>query len=151
LGLGVLAVGGFWGVGQAVLAGPSSAAPSTALLLAAGWFAGYAWLEILLERRQDAADDDEADQAYAGDEEAFRRWQDRLADKPSDPEMAAWLDCDRKILLSKALEHYRLAMSNVLAYAVIEAGIGRTKHARVRGGPWRYQGYRLLLFLLTGD
>ncbi|MER5318460.1 hypothetical protein [Streptosporangium roseum] len=41
-------------------------------------------------------------------------------------------------------------MSNVIAYAFIEAPASSAR-ARVRGGPWRYKKYQLLLFLLTAD
>lgn len=151
LGLSALAGGGIWAAGGAVLADPLSGARSTVLVLAGGWIAVRAWQRIILERRRFAADTTESEQAREESEAAFDRWRAKLADKPEDQEMAAWLDYDRKVLLNEALQHYRLTMSNVIAHAFIEAPAASTKRARVRGGPWRYMKYQLLVFLLTAD
>jgi hypothetical protein len=151
LGLTVSAGVGIWAVGTAMSASPSNAAPSGALMLAAGWIAARAWLQVILERRRVAADTVESAQVLAERKAEFDRWQARLADRPEDAEMAAWLDCDRKVLLNEVLQHYRLTMSTVIAYAFVEAGASPTRRARARGGPWRYSKYRLLVFLLTND
>ncbi|MET8333328.1 hypothetical protein ABZV14_09580 [Streptosporangium canum] len=150
-GFAVLVAGGIWAVGGAVAAGPLSALRSALVVLAGGWIAAHAWLCVTLERRRHAADEAESKQAKESDEAAFARWRARLADKPEDREMAAWLDCDRKALLNEALRHYKLKMSNVIAHAFIEAPAPSSARARVRGGPWRYKKYQLLLFLLTAD
>lgn len=42
-------------------------------------------------------------------------------------------------------------MSNVIAYAFIEAPAAPTRRGRVQNGPWRYAMYQLLVFLLTTD
>jgi len=120
-------------------------------MLIGGWIAARARLHIFLVRRRAAADEFENKQAFKNDSEALARWQEKLKDKPGDAEMAAWLDCDRKVLLNEALQHYRLTMSNVIAYAFIEAPDGSAGRARMKGGPWRYKKYRLLVFLLTAD
>ncbi|WP_207620822.1 hypothetical protein [Streptosporangium minutum] len=150
LGFAALVAGGIWAMGGAVSADPLSAARSALLVAAGGWIAARAWLRIVLERRRHAADALEYEQNQKADEAAFTRWRAKLADKPGDGEMATWLDCDRKMLLNKALRHYRLKMSNVIAHAFIEAPASSAR-ARVRGGPWRYKKYQLLLFLLTAD
>ncbi|MEO3858444.1 hypothetical protein [Acrocarpospora sp. B8E8] len=151
--LGTLActAGGIWAASSAVQVSPMSAVESVILVVAAGWIAARAWLRIILERRRYAADVSEFEKLSDDSEAAFVRWQERLADKPEDREMAAWLDCDRKVLLNEVLQHYRLIMSNVLAHAFIEAPSGSTARARLRGGPWRYKKYQLLVFLLTAD
>jgi hypothetical protein len=81
----------------------------------------------------------------------YRRWQQRLADRPTDMEMARWLDCDRRLLLNHAVQEYRLKWSDIQAYASLEAGSPNSRKARVTNGPWRYTHYRLLVFLLTSD
>ncbi|MEV0402203.1 hypothetical protein [Actinoallomurus sp. NPDC050550] len=151
LGLATLVGAGIWAVASAIQVGPLSTVRSTILALACGWLAARAWLHILLERRRHAADRAESRRTWDDDKEKFVRWQATLADKPDDGEMAAWLDCDRKVLLNEALQHYQLTMSNVIAYAFIEAPTASTKRARVLGGPWRYTKYKLLVFLLTTD
>jgi hypothetical protein len=150
-GFAVLAGGGTWAVEAAVKASPLSATRSTVLALVCGWIAARAWLHINLERRRYAADRCESEQTFEDDKAAFERWKAKLANKPDDREMAAWLDCDRKVLLNEALQHYKLTMSNVIAHAFIEAPAVSTKRARVRNGPWRYTRYQLLVFLLTAD
>lgn len=150
LGLTALVVGGIWAVGGAVAADPLSAARSALLVLACGWIASRAWLRVILEYRRHTADEAESKQAKERDDAAFARWRAKLADKPDDQEMAGWLDCDRKVLLSEALRHYRLKMSSVIAHAFIEAPASSAR-ARVGGGPWRYKKYTFLLFLLTED
>lgn len=130
---------------------PLGATRSTAIALAAGFVAVRAWLRIVLERRRHAADEAEVAQVRAACDEAFLRWKEKLADKPSDREMAAWLDCDRKVLLDEALRHYKLSMSDLIAHAFIEAPGTPTRRARLKHGPWRYTRYRLTLFLLTAD
>lgn len=150
-GATALAGGGICAVYGAVVASPLNAARSTVFLLLAGWIAARAWLHIIIEHRRAAADKSEERQVLEDREEAFERWQEKLADKPEDAEMAAWLDCDRKVLLDEVLRHYRLSMSNVIAHACVEAPGDSTKRARVLNGPWRYTKYRLLLFLLTSD
>jgi hypothetical protein len=151
LGLAALTCGGIWASWDAVLTSPLSAARSAALMLAGGWIAVRAWLHITLEHRRAAADRYESEQTRKGDKEAFDRWCAKLADKPEDGEIAAWLDCDRKVLLNEALQHYRLRMSDVIAYAFIEAPAAGTKRARIAAGPWRYTRYELRVFLLTMD
>lgn len=151
LGCTALAGGGAWAAGGAIPAASLTAIPATALALACGWSAARAWLRIVLEYRRYAADEAESERVLQEDMQQFARWREVLADKPEDQEMAAWLDCDRKVLLNEALQHYKLTMSNVVAHAFIEAPAASTQRARVRGGPWRYKKYRLLVFLLTND
>ncbi|GGQ07350.1 hypothetical protein [Streptosporangium pseudovulgare] len=151
LGSVVFVAGGLWAVGGAVSASPLSAVCSTSIALASGWIAARAWLHIILERRRYAADTVESMQVKETDEAALARWRAKLADKPKDREMAAWLDCDRKVLLNEALQHYRLKISDVIAHAFIETPAASGVRARVRNGPWRYKKYQLLIFLLTTD
>lgn len=151
LGLAALTGGGIWVVGDALLISPLDVSCSVVLVLMGGWGAARAWLSIVLERRRSAADAAESGRTLEEDRAAFVRWKVKLADKPEDREMAAWLDCDRKVLLNEALRHYKLSMSDVIAHAFIETRAGSAKRARVRGGPWRHLRYRIMVFLLTTD
>ncbi|GGO23024.1 hypothetical protein GCM10010116_46450 [Microbispora rosea subsp. aerata] len=151
LGTMAFAAGGTWAMSGAVQAGGLSVIAPVVLALAGGWIAGNAWLRIVLERRRYRADKADFDKLSADCEMAYRRWKDWLADTPDDKEMATWLDWDRKVLLSEALQQYRLKMSDVVAYAFIEARSGSATRARVRGGPWRYRKYDMKIFLITAD
>lgn len=151
LGLAACVVGACQAIVTATQAAPLGATLSTAIALVAGCAAIRAWLRIVLERRRHAADEAEVAQMLAACEAAFQRWREKLADEPSDLEMASWLDCDRKVLLDEALRHYGLSMSDLIAHAFIEAPGTPNRRARLKHGPWRYTRYRLHLFLLTAD
>lgn len=150
-GLVILTAAAVLVVEAAVKAAPLSVLRSTALALVFGWIAVRGWLHITLERRRHAADSRESEQAHADDKAAFEKWKEKLADKPQDHEMAAWLDCDRKVLLSNVLQHYNLPMSSIVAHSFIDTPADSTKRARVPNGPWRCRRYRLIVFLLTVD
>ncbi|MET8870204.1 hypothetical protein ABZW11_45335 [Nonomuraea sp. NPDC004580] len=105
----------------------------------------------VLEHRRYAADVAESDRTLESDLEGLALWRARMADKPRDAQMAGWLDSDRKVLLGEALGHYKLTMSDVIAHAFIEAPVRSTDRARLRGGPWRYKKYDLLVFLITQE
>ncbi|MEJ3748271.1 hypothetical protein WEI85_33920 [Actinomycetes bacterium KLBMP 9797] len=151
LGAAAFAVGVIRVVGEAAPVRPFSVAAATGFGLAAGWLAGRDWLGILVERRRFAAEMAEAHRLLDERIAAYERWCRKLASKPSDLEMARWLDCDRKVLMEQAMRHYKLAPRNIIAHAFIEAPAPGCKRARVRNGPWRYSRYRLLIFLLTAD
>jgi hypothetical protein len=151
LGLLALASGGGWAAVGVVPVEPALAIVTILLLLISGWISARTWLHLFLERRRYIADVAESDRALESDLEGLDRWRARMADKPRDAEMAGWLDCDRKVLLAEALRYYRLTMSDVIAHAFIEAPVRSSERARLRGGPWRYKNYRLLLFLITQE
>lgn len=131
---------------------PLTAIAATVVLLVAAWPALRGWSRIVLEARRSAADQAEYDQRMADSWAAHERWTRKLASKPEDAEMAAWLDCDCRLLIDKAMAHYKLCPTDVIAYAVIEAPAKPyLKRGRVRNGPWRYGRYELLVFLLTPD
>jgi hypothetical protein len=65
--------------------------------------------------------------------------------------MESWLTCDRTALLDEALEHYRLAWRDVLAYAFLQTPSKGCQKARAKRGPWRYSKYDVRLFLITHD
>ncbi len=148
-GLVTFFLAGTWGVGSALLASPGAAVGSVFLALVAVGPAVATWKHISCERFRFAVEQTECRQLNDGCQEAYEKWLARLADRPDDTEVAVWLDCDRTVLLDESLRYYRLAMSDVIAYGFIETPAPSAKRARVRKGPWRYSGYRVLLFLLT--
>jgi hypothetical protein len=150
-GLTGLVAGGFWSVPATVLAAPLAGTAWILVAVTSTAFGMRSWFRILAERRRVIADQAERAEKWAARRDAFDRWQRKLADKPSDPEMAAWLECDRKLLVEQAMRQCRLRASQVIAHAFIEAPATTYKRARYPKGPWRYSRYRLLLFLLTED
>jgi hypothetical protein len=130
---------------------PLADAVGTIVTLAGGTWAWRNWLRIDLERRRFAADEKESAHRKADLHNEFNRWKDKLKRSPSDAEMAAWLECDRTVLLGKSIDHYKLARHQVITHALLEEAGPRAKRARVRNGPMRYSRYSLIVFLLTSD
>jgi hypothetical protein len=151
LGLVPLVLGGVWAIDGAIRANPLLAITAAVFLAGSGYVSAIGWLRIKLERRRFKAEYAESQQRLADSMAALDRWQKKLAPKPSDSEMATWLDCDRKYLMDQTMRHYKLAPSQVIAHAFIEAPAASYKRARVPNGPWRYSRYQLLVFLLTTD
>lgn len=122
------------------------------ILAVSGYHAERRWTGIALERRRAAADIAQSERKLAEREAAYKAWIEKLSHiKPADQDMAAWLDCDKKIILKRALQHYGLKRSDVISYAFLETPGTSCKRARVRNGPWRYTQYKILVFLLTRD
>jgi hypothetical protein len=119
--------------------------------LSSGTWAWKNWLQIDLEWRRFAADKEEIADREADTDKEFTRWSDILKSTPSDAEMAAWLECDRTVLLAKAMDHYKLVRHQVITHAFLEAPGTRARRARVRNGPMRYSRYSVIVFLLTSD
>jgi hypothetical protein len=114
--------------------------------LAAGGTAVY------LEHRRYA--DELAGTAERFDEQlmAYRRMSEILVDRPSDSEMARWLDHDKSHVRMLAMRHYRLSYREVFAHTVLcESSGPDARRGRVVYGPPRYSVYRVLVFLLTGS
>jgi hypothetical protein len=65
--------------------------------------------------------------------------------------MAAWLECDRTALLGQAIDHYKLARSQVLTHAFLEEPGTGARRTRATNGPMRYSKYKIVVFLLTSD
>jgi hypothetical protein len=145
-GLAVLILGGVWAVVTL------RAYPVAGVVAVSSAFCAWRyWLRVNLERRRYAADREEHAQRQAAIDREFRRWSEKLEARPKDADMAAWLGCDRTILLGRALDHFHLPPSRLTAHAFIEEPAVAVRRARIEGGPWRYAKYRLLVFLLAED
>lgn len=151
LGAVITVAGLLWVLPAALGHDPLAASAAIVVAIVAGRFAAEGQLKIITERQRYAEDVADAEERLRTDREALARWEARLAHRPSDQEMAAWLDCDRRILLDQAMRHYGLAPRHVIASAFIGGSRRPAQRARVRNGPWRYSHYRLTVFLLTAD
>jgi hypothetical protein len=123
----------------------------TAGLLVSGVLGARIGMRILAEGRRFDAETLDRETRMTAYSAEYRRWRKRLSDRPTDMEMARWLDCDRRLMLDAAIRTYQLKWSDVKAYASLEARGSRSRRARVKNGPWRYTRYELLVFLLTAD
>ncbi|WP_261569646.1 hypothetical protein [Frankia gtarii] len=149
LGLLTLTGGGVWALICTIQTSPLLGSLATVVVPISGWATTRWWFRIALENRRFSTDKAESELRNLADQAAFDRWREELADKPEEREIAAWLECDRKVLLNEALQHYKTTMSHVIAHAFIDTPAASTGRARVQNGPWRYLRYRFLVFLLT--
>jgi hypothetical protein len=146
-GLAALGIGGL-----VVMVGlPLTGVAWSLLAVVAGTVATRAGFRVDSERRRVGADTGERLARLTAREEAYERWTRKLSVKPTDLEMADWLESDRRLLVNEALLHYRLTASQIIAQAVIEGPAAGAKRARVKHGTWRFSKYQMVLFLLTRD
>jgi hypothetical protein len=80
---------------------------------------------------------------------AFDRWTSRLEDRPTDDEMARWLDYDKFYVKNLAMSTCALANRDVVTHAILTEDVWPCMRARVLFGPARYSIYRIIVFLLT--
>ncbi|XVV09795.1 hypothetical protein ACQP2X_33765 [Actinoplanes sp. CA-131856] len=151
LGVSVLVLAAIRALVSAIPMSPLYASLAVPVLVMTGAVAANDWLAIITERRRYECEREEKELLYLGSYAAFCRWKEKLADAPTDSEMAAWLECDRMLLMRDALQHYKLVPSNMIVHAFIEAPARGCDQARVVKGPWRYSRYQMLVFLLTPD
>jgi hypothetical protein len=80
---------------------------------------------------------------------AHDEFQQMLRTKPSDVQMARWLDYDKAFVKAEAMRRCGLSSREVLGQFVLtEAAAGATK-ARVVHGPPRYSRYAMHIFFMT--
>lgn len=96
--------------------------------------------------REERADNERlvAEQRVAYDEHLAS-----LADRPSDAEIARWLDFDKSHIKTVALEHCGLSNRDIIAQVLLTEGASAAKRARVLHGAPRYSAYVVKVFLLT--
>ncbi|GAA1989883.1 hypothetical protein GCM10009799_14620 [Nocardiopsis rhodophaea] len=125
---------------------------SALVAVVTGRFAAPLWLHISSEYRCREDRASERFQAAAERKKECKRWKEKLdATRPSEEEMEEWLNCDKTIILNRALKYHRLAWHDILAHAFLQTPHRPSKRARVRGGPWRYSKYNIQVFLMTED
>jgi hypothetical protein len=101
------------------------------------------------DRRRYREEVDAHEKLIAEERKAWRDEKLRLADRPSDPEMAIWLDYDKDHVRLEAMRRWKLDNRDVVAHIVMSEGAEGTARARVPDGPTRYSRYIVRLFLLT--
>ncbi|RKS77128.1 hypothetical protein BZB76_2502 [Actinomadura pelletieri DSM 43383] len=90
-----------------------------------------------------------AEAEFAEARKAFDEWTAVLADRPTDAEMARWLDYDKFYAKELAMKACGLANRDLVAHAVLTEALYPCQRARVLFGPPRYSRYRVIIFLLT--
>jgi hypothetical protein len=139
----------------AVAAFQAAPLPAVIAALAAvlgGRTAARCGFHVIAERRRYAEERLEQEQAFEERSAAYCQWEQKLDFiRPDEDEMETWLNCDKTLLLDKALRHYRLAWRDIIAHSFLLTPAAGTKRARYQGCPWRYSRYDIRLFLVTSD
>jgi hypothetical protein len=107
------------------------------------------WVRLLGSRHAVADELADCRTQLAWEQTEYRKWQDKLADRPTDIEMARWLDFDKAHLKTEAMRHADLTNRDIVGHVVLTEGLPKARRARVSHGPPRYDAYRVLVFLLT--
>jgi hypothetical protein len=81
--------------------------------------------------------------------EAFRKWEKELEDRPTDADMARWLDYDKIYVKNLVMNERDLDNRDVVTHAVLTEQLFPCRRARVLFGPPRYSRYRMIVLLLT--
>lgn len=104
---------------------------------------------VLATRRCDREDLVRSRQLAEEERRAFTEWREVLSDQPSDSEIAQWLYLDKAHLKARALHRCAVASGELVSHAVLTQGRWGAGRARTADGPWRYQAYRVFVYLLT--
>ncbi|WP_018682921.1 hypothetical protein [Actinokineospora enzanensis] len=120
------------------------------IVLAAGaFFAVRDTTTIRVARQRDLDEKQREVRLFEQEEREFRRWVAFLEQRPTDEEMAQWLELDRAYLRATAVQRYGLSSRDLFNSVVVAKGAPKARRARVIYGPERYTMYEVMIFLLT--
>lgn len=105
--------------------------------------------EAMSERMAVAAEEADCDALHAEETARYEKWTRELAARPTDAEMARWLDFDKAYLKAIAMSDTGLSHRDLITHVVLTQGAPNAWRARVRHGLPRYSVYTVLVFLLT--
>jgi hypothetical protein len=106
-------------------------------------------IRIFFEKKRYADETTEYSRLFREQKKEYHRWLGRLEDRPTDPEMAQWLDYDKAYIKAWALKKYGITSRDIISHVILTEPGFRPKRARVISGPLRYSRYRAHVFLLT--
>jgi hypothetical protein len=86
---------------------------------------------------------------HRAERQEWARWNDVLKDRPSDAEIARWLDYDKVYIKNEVMKELGLVNRDIMAHAVLTEGLHLSVRARVVFGPPRYSEYQVTVILLT--
>jgi hypothetical protein len=92
---------------------------------------------------------DQAKSRHDEEISAYNEWMTELADRPSDPEMARWLEMDKIYLRTDVAKRAGLTTHDLVMHVVTAEGTKNSVRTQVTKGPLRYSTYQVQIFLLT--
>ncbi|MFD9736264.1 hypothetical protein [Umezawaea sp. NPDC059074] len=144
--LGVLVMaGGFFGIlrDQEYLA---------ALFLAPGaFFMAWGVVRIASIRAAENFMRQRAAELHVEEMRGYEEWKERLADRPTDSEIARWLAMDKLYLKMDFLRRAGLSSHDLVEHVVMLEGAPSARRGRVKLGPPRYEAYTVRVLLLTSS
>jgi hypothetical protein len=151
-GIAGLCLGAIIALFAGLTAHPGTAIVAAALAGFGCWVIAKSRIDVYLVRRHRFGPDqaDVRDRLDAEKAE-FDRWTKVLEDRPTDDEMARWLDYDKMYLKTMVMNQFGLTNRDVLAHAALSQQAPGAGRARVLYGPPRYTAYIVMLFLLTEE
>jgi len=142
----VLAAAGALGLATA---GTGADFVAALFLAGGGYLAGRNGTQIIAGRRCYAQTQAEYDELFGQEQQAYEAWAAVLRDRPTDAEMARWLEFDTFYVKTMAMRRSGLTNRDVIAHVVLTEGAPTAMRGRVYRGPVRYSAYIVLVFLLT--
>jgi hypothetical protein len=118
-------------------------------LIAGGWSAVPAIMELSARRRAALLLREESEALFGAEKVAFDTWREQLADRPHDGEMARWLALDQAHLKAVAMDRGKIAESDLVSHMVITQLAPAARRGAVPDGPPRYEAYHVHVMLLT--
>ncbi len=150
LGVSLLAVGLLCGLAGAFIGNAEGGAAALVLGAVGAWIAYRSEIDVYAVQLGLYRAETAFFGAQLAEERAeFDRWTKELEDRPTDAEMARWLDYDKLYAKRQALNTHGLSNRDVMADAVLTEALNPCRRARVLFGPPRYSKYRIIVFLLT--
>lgn len=123
----------------------------SALLLGVGcWLLAHsgAW-DYQIRRRRWSADLADFEERMQRERAAYQKWEEVLKDRPTDDEMARWLDYDKMYLKTLAMNQNGLVNRDIITHIILTEASAPCLRARVLYGPARYSAYTVMIFLLA--
>ncbi|MFD9584879.1 hypothetical protein ACFWBM_09390 [Streptomyces sp. NPDC059980] len=142
-------IGALTGIGDVLSVDAGTGLWAIALLVGAGVLAGRNGYAVFARRRTHTADVQAFGLRYGNELRVWQHRLDYLADRPTDSEMAQWLDYDLRALRRESLDHYGLSHHDVRKHFFVTEANPGCDRARNLYGPPRYSSYIIRLFLLT--
>jgi hypothetical protein len=153
LGVGLVATlaAAIYAVIMSLIVWPLAGAAATLAMIVAGLLVGASRLDLFLVHQRAIRDGEpERTKRFNAEQAEHKRLTDELRDRPSDADVARWLDYDKIYLKTHALDQLGLARRDILSSAtLVEPAPGRNVGIREPFGPPRYSKYLISVFLLT--
>lgn len=119
------------------------------VLVGGGYLTALGGFMVFTEQRRYRADVQDEERRFDAEWGAYQQRLAYLADRPSDADMARWLDLDKRSITTTAIKRYGLTHRDVIDHVVLFEEGRKCRRARVIGALPRYSAYAVNLFLLT--